>query len=126
MVLKLSHRQFLMPRYSSSASYNQYSRAKRMLSPYMPQTFLSILAVPNKADFCTIPTFNLIPSESIHSLKPLLMHPTAPKPVVKPLPFSATIAFSALSLQIPIFFNLFDFFLTYPTIIFYSKINDDA
>ena len=49
-----------------------------MLSPYMSKTFLSILAVPNKTDFCTIPTFNLIPSVSIHPLKPLLMHPRAP------------------------------------------------
>ena len=102
-VLKLSHRQLLMPRYSSSASYNQQSTAKRMLSPYMSQTFLSILAVPIKADFCTIPTFDLIPSVSLHSLKPLLMHPTAPKPVVKPPPFSATTAFSALSSNSEIF-----------------------
>ena len=49
-----------------------------MLSSYMSKTFLSILAVPNKTDFCTIPTFNLIPSVSIHPLKPLLMHPRAP------------------------------------------------
>ena len=49
-----------------------------MLSPYMSKTFLSILAVPNKTDFCTIPTFSLIPSVSIHPLKPLLMHPRAP------------------------------------------------
>ena len=44
----------------------------------MSKTFLSILAVPNKTDFCTIPTFSLIPSVSIHPLKPLLMHPRAP------------------------------------------------
>ena len=31
-----------------------------------------------------------------------------------------------LSLQILIFFNLFDFFLTYPTITWYSNIDDDA
>ena len=49
-----------------------------MLSPYMSKTFLSILAVPNKTDFCTISTFNLLPSVSIHQLKPLLMHPRAP------------------------------------------------
>ena len=49
-----------------------------MLSPYMSKTFLSIVVVPNKADFCTIPTFSLIPSVSIHPLKPLLMHPRAP------------------------------------------------
>ena len=42
-------------------------------------TFLNILAVSNKTDFCTIPTFNLIPSVSIHPLKPLLIHPRAPK-----------------------------------------------
>ena len=51
---------------------------KRVLSPYMSKTFLSILALPNKTDFCTIPTFNLVPSVSIHALKPLLMHPRAP------------------------------------------------
>ena len=44
----------------------------------MSKTFLSILAVPNKTDFCIIPTFSLIPSVSIHPLKPLLMHPRAP------------------------------------------------
>ena len=49
-----------------------------MLSPYVSKTFLSILAAPNKTDFCTISTFNLIPSVSIHSLKPLLKHPRAP------------------------------------------------
>ena len=54
------------------------ANAKRILSPYMSKTFLSILAVPNKTDFCTIPTFNLIPSVPIHPLKPLLMHPKAP------------------------------------------------
>ena len=43
------------------------------------KTFLNILAVSNKTDFCTIPTFNLIPSVSIHPLKPLLIHPRAPK-----------------------------------------------
>ena len=46
-----------------------------MFSPYMSKTFLSILAVPNKTDFCTIPTFSLIPSVSIHPLNPLLMRP---------------------------------------------------
>ena len=51
---------------------------KRVLSPYMSKTFLSILALPNKTDFCTIPTFNLVPSVSIHLLKLLLMHPRAP------------------------------------------------
>ena len=44
----------------------------------MSKTFLSILAFPNKTDFCTITTFNLIPSVPIHQLKPLLMHPRAP------------------------------------------------
>ena len=78
VILQLSQRQFLMSRYSSWASYNQQPRDQRMLSPYMSKTFLSILAVPNKTDFCTIPTFNLIPSVSIHPLKPLLMHPRAP------------------------------------------------
>ena len=43
------------------------------------KTFLNILAVSNKTDFCTIPTFTLIPSVSIHPLKPLLIHPRAPK-----------------------------------------------
>ena len=46
-----------------------------MLSLY--KTFLSIVAVPSKTDFCTIPTFSLIPSVSIHPLKPLLMRPRA-------------------------------------------------
>ena len=50
-----------------------------MLSHYMSKTFLSILAVPNKTDFCTIPTFSLIPSVSIHPLKPLLVLPRTPK-----------------------------------------------
>ena len=49
-----------------------------MLSPNMSKTFLSILAVPNKNDFCAIPTFSLIPGVSIHPLNPLLMHPRAP------------------------------------------------
>ena len=48
------------------ASYNQQLRAKRMLSPYMSKTFLSILAVP---------TISLTPNVSIHPLKPLQMHP---------------------------------------------------
>ena len=48
-----------------------------MLSPYLSKTFLSILAVPNKTDFCNIPTSSLIPSVSIYPLKPLLMHPRA-------------------------------------------------
>ena len=76
--LWLSHRQFLMPRYSSWASYNSQPMVKRMLSLFMCKTFLSILAVPNMTDFCTIPTFNLMPSESTHPLRPLLMHPRAP------------------------------------------------
>ena len=67
-----------MPRYSSWMSYNLQPRAKRMLSPYMSKIFLSILAVPNKTDFCTISTSSLIPSVSIHPLKPLLMHRRAP------------------------------------------------
>ena len=74
-----------------------------MLSPYMSKTFLSILAVPNKTDFCTIPAFNLIPSVSIHPLKPLLMHPELLQPLVQPQPFSATRAFSALSSDSGIF-----------------------
>ena len=78
IVLQLSLRQFLMTRHFSRESYNQQPRANRMLSPYMFKTLLSILAAPNKTDFCTIRTFNLIPSVSIHPLKPLLMHPRAP------------------------------------------------
>ena len=35
-----------------------------MLSSYISKTFLSILAVPNKTDFCTIPTLSLIPRSS--------------------------------------------------------------
>ena len=77
-VLQLSHREFLILRYSSQASNNQQPRAKRMLSPYMSKTFLSILAALNITDCCTIPTFNLLPSVSIHPLKPLLMHSRAP------------------------------------------------
>ena len=49
-----------------------------MLSPYMSKAFLSILAVHNKTDFCTIPTPSLIQSVSIHPLKSLLMHPRTP------------------------------------------------
>ena len=45
-----------------------------MVSFYMSKAFLSILAVPNKTDFCTIAIFKLIPSVSIHPLKPFLMH----------------------------------------------------
>ena len=52
--------------------------AKKMYSPYMSKPFLSILAVPNKTDVCTIPTFTLTPSLSIHAPKSLLMHPRAP------------------------------------------------
>ena len=100
-------------------------KGQRMLSPYMSKTFLSILAVPNKTDFCTIPTSSLIASVSIHSLKPLLMHPRAPATTDKPQPFSMTKVFSALSSNSDIF-NIFDFFLTYPTITWYSYINDDA
>ena len=83
-----------------------------MLSPYMSKTFLSILSVPNKTDFCTIPTFNLIPSMSIHPLKPLVMHPKAPTTTVQPQPFSATKAFSALPSNSDIFqyFRFFFFF----------------
>ena len=44
----------------------------------MCKKFLSILAFPNKTDFCTIPTFNLIQSVSIHPLKSLPMHSRAP------------------------------------------------
>ena len=39
---------------------------------------LSILAVPEKTDFCTIPTLSVIPSMSIHLLKLFLTHPKAP------------------------------------------------
>ena len=99
--------------------------AKRMLSPYMSKTFLSILAILNKTDFCTIPTFNLTPSVSTHPLKPLLMHPRAPATTGTTLTFFSDQNLSR-SLQIRIFFNLFDFFLTYPTITWYSNIDDDA
>ena len=95
--LWLSHRQFLMPRYSSWASYNSQPMVKRMLSLFMCKTFLSILAVPNMTDFCTIPTFNLIPSESIHPLRPLLMHPRAPTTTSTTQPFPTTKAFSVLT-----------------------------
>ena len=69
----------------------------------MSKTFLSILAVPNKTDFCTIPTFNLIPSVSNHPLKPLLMHPELLQPLVQPQSFSATKTFLALSSNSDIF-----------------------
>ena len=42
VILQLSHKEFLMTRYSSWVSYNQQPRAKRLLSPYMSKTFLSI------------------------------------------------------------------------------------
>ena len=46
------------------------AQEQQMLSPYISKTFLSILAVPNKTNFCTIPR--------LKPLKPLLMHPRAP------------------------------------------------
>ena len=54
------------------------------------------------------------------------MNPTAP--LVQPQPFPVTKVFPSLSLslQILIFFHLFDFFFTYPTITWYSNINDDG
>ena len=54
-----------------------------------------LTCLTNNTDFCTIPIFSLIPSVSIHPLKPLLMHPRAPTNTAQP--FSATKAFSALS-----------------------------
>ena len=78
------------------------AQEQQMLSPYISKTFLSILAVPNKTNFCTIPR--------LKPLKPLLMHPRAP----------TTTGTTSLSLF------LFDFFLKYPTITWYSNIDDDA
>ena len=75
----------------------------------------------------TIPTFKLMPSVSIHPLKPLLMHSRAPTTTGTTSTFFRDQSlFSSLSLQILLFFNLFGFFLMYPTIIWYSNINDGA
>ena len=71
-----------------------------MASPYMSKTLLSILAVPNKTYFCTIPTFSLIPSVSSNPLKPLLMHPKAP---------TTTVAISTFFSDQSIFSSLFKF-----------------
>ena len=111
-----------MPTYSSWVSYNWQTRAKRMLSPYMSKTFLSILAVPNKTDFCIIPTFKCVhPSTEALANAPQSSynHCYNLNLFQRPKPFQ-------LSIQILIFFNLFDFLLMYPTIIWYSNISDDA
>ena len=97
-----------------------------MLSTYISKNFLSILAVPNKTDFCTIPTFNLIPSVSIHPLKPLLLDPRAP--ATASTFFSDQILFSSL-FKFCLFnyqFNLFHFFLMYLIITWYSNIDNEA
>ena len=85
------------------------------LPPYMSKTILSILAVSNKTDFCTIPTLNLMPSVCIHPLKPY-------NHWYNLILFQRTKPFQ-LSLQILLFFNLSDFFLSYTKITWYSNNN---
>ena len=45
---------------------------------HISNTFLNILAVHNKAVFCTTPTLNVVPSFSIHLSNSLLTLPRAP------------------------------------------------
>ena len=91
---------------------------------HISNTFLNILAVPNKATFCITPTWSGIPSFSIHLSNPLVTLPRAP---ITTGMSSTLLSFHnlpiSLSLQILVFFHFFPFFLLLLLLLVLCKCN---
>ena len=73
---------WLLSFYSVRRVITNDRRLKELYLPHMSNTFLNVLAVPNKAVFCIIPTLSVIPSCSIHLSNPLVTLPSRPIPIV--------------------------------------------